>query len=98
MTSFSPPSGRAGRARQIEIGKENTAAIEIWKKAMLEGLGRPATAPEELLAETISSLFIRARRLRDLGRDDTQLLPEAALLQNNSVFRDPRALPPAGDQ
>jgi len=82
----------------MEIGKENGDAIAIWKDAMLRGLGRPWTAPEELIAETIASLFIRARRQRDQGRDDTHLLLEAALLQNDSVFRHPAALPPSAGQ
>ena len=44
------------------------------------------------MAEAICALYLRARRLRDSGRDDVAVLTEAARLQNSSVFRCPAAL------
>jgi hypothetical protein len=78
-----------------EIGRENAAAIEIWKDAMLRGLGREWSHSEELLATTIATLFNRAARERARGnsKQDVALLREAALLMRDSVFRDPHAAP-----
>jgi hypothetical protein len=89
-------AGKAGAPRMRAIGRENAAAVALWKDAMLRGLGRPATFTEELIAETIATLFISARRARDKGdrKGDVELLREAATLMNNSVFRDPRSRAP----
>lgn len=87
---------RRGHARMKQLAVENQAAIQMWKSAMLAGLGRSWTVAEEITAETIASLFNRAAKLRDQGRDDTELLYKACILMRDSVFRDPRAyVPPA---
>jgi hypothetical protein len=93
--NFDAPSGKAGRARQIEIAQENTAAIQLWTGLMIEGLGRPASVAEQITAESIATCFILARRCRDKGdrKGDVELLREAALLMRDSVFRDPHAAP-----
>ena len=51
----------------------------------------------KLIAEAISALFLRARRTRDAGRDDTAILRQACELQQGSVFacRHPNARPMA---
>jgi hypothetical protein len=90
---FDTPSGKAGRCRMAEISRENEANIQLWKSAMLAGLNRSWTVAEEITAESIASLFIRARRERDNGRSDVALLRQAALLMRDSVFRDPHTVP-----
>jgi hypothetical protein len=59
-----------GKARMREIA----AAAEVERKSLatelLAGLGRPATAVDQIAAETISAATVRARRLRAVGRSD----------------------------
>jgi hypothetical protein len=84
-----------GRARQAELAAEMQRAVAVNSAAMLQGLGRPYSLAEHYLAEAISSLFLRASRLRAAGRDDTAVLRQAAELQQGSVFacRHPAAVP-----
>jgi hypothetical protein len=84
-----------GRARQAELAEEMKHAVAVNSAAMLKGLGRPYSLAEQYVAEAISSLFLRAARLRAGGRDDTAVLRQAAELQQGSVFacRHPAAIP-----
>jgi hypothetical protein len=94
ITSGDPRASR-GRQRQAELAAEMKAAVSVNSAAMLAGLGRPHTVAEAFVAEAICSLFLKARRLRDSGRDEFAVLAEAARLQQGSVFacRHPSALP-----
>jgi hypothetical protein len=56
---FDPPTGVKGRRRQLEIANENAAAIQTWVTSLIAGLGREATAAEQLIAEAVASLFVR---------------------------------------
>jgi hypothetical protein len=78
-----------GRERMKELADEMRHEIAVNAGAMIRGLGRPATELETLQAEAISSLFLKARRLRDRGMDDIEHLREATLMTSQSVFRHP---------
>jgi hypothetical protein len=85
ITSDDPRPAR-GRQRQAELGAEMKSAVAINSRVMLRGLNRPVSQSEIFLAEAISALFLRASRLRDGGRDDSEILLQAAKLQQGSVF------------
>jgi hypothetical protein len=82
--------GAQGRKRMRELSAEMRSEIAINADAMIRGLGRPATELETLQAEAICALFLRARRLRDQGKDDVAVLREAVLMTSNSSFRHPQ--------
>ncbi len=78
-----------GRARMVQLANEMRSEVAGVAGIMIASLGRPATALETLQAEAISALFLKARRLRDQGKDDIEYLREACHLTSNSVFRHP---------
>jgi hypothetical protein len=94
ITTDDPRPAR-GRQRQVELAAEMTHAVRVNSEAMLRGLGRPYSIGERFIAESISSLYLRAARLRDSGRDDGPVLRQAGELQQGSVFasRHPAAVP-----
>lgn len=94
--TFTSADRSAGGTRMKELAKENAAAVALWTKLMIEGLGRETTAVERVTAELIAGHFIAARRCRDKGnaRGDVEHLREAALLMRNSVFRHPATASP----
>jgi hypothetical protein len=83
---------KRGHARMKEIAAETKFAIETCSGIMIEGLGRPATEVERLTAIGIASLHLRAARLRDQGKDDSEILMRAAIMTRDSVFRSPHAV------
>jgi len=83
-------SSARGHARMKELADEMRHEIAVLAEAMIRNLGRPASELETLQAEAICALFLRARRLRDRGMDDTAPLREAALMTSSSVFRQPQ--------
>jgi hypothetical protein len=88
ITSDDPRPAR-GRKRQAELAAEMKKAVEINSVIMLKALGRPYTIGEAFIAEAICSMYLKARRLREAGRDDLPALREATLLQQGSVFAQP---------
>jgi hypothetical protein len=86
-------SSARGWARMREIAAEARAETAVLSAAMVRGLeakeGRPATELEKLQAEAICSLFLKARRLRDQGKDYVEYLREAAIMTSQSAFRLP---------
>jgi hypothetical protein len=93
LTSNDPRVAR-GRARMKEIADEMRHEVAILSEAMCRGLGRPATELEKLQSEAISGLFLKARRLRDQGKNDIEYLREAAIMTSQSVFRHPLDISP----
>jgi hypothetical protein len=75
-----------GRLRMKEIADEMRNDVTVVASAMLRGLGRPWNEFEELEAQAIASLHLKAARMRALGRNDIELLREAAVLKQSSVF------------
>ena len=71
FTSESNPSAR-GRQRMAQLAAEDKLEIEKLTAHLVQGLKRPATAGEEIEAELIGTTFVRARRLRGRGRDDSK--------------------------
>jgi hypothetical protein len=88
ITSGDPRPAR-GRKRQAELAAEMKKAVEINSAIMLNSLGRPYSIGEAFIAEAICSMYLRARRLRDAGRDDLPVLTEVARLQQGSAFAQP---------
>jgi hypothetical protein len=86
-----------GWRRMREIRNSDLAETEAMAAGLLDGLGRPATQQDAVLAEKIAALSIRERRLRRGGKakeaqDVTRLLLRAmALLRGRGVNM------PAGD-
>ena len=78
-----------GRERMKQLADEMRAEIAVIADAMIHRLGRPATELEVLQCEAICSLFLKARRLRDQGKNDLEFLKEAAIMTSQSVFRHP---------
>ena len=97
LTSDDPRQAR-GRERMKELADEMKRAIAVNSAIMIAGLNREATPTEVFTAEAICALFLRARRVRESGRDDSGLLRQAAELTNSSVFRPPHAAAPATEQ
>jgi hypothetical protein len=83
-----------GRKRMEQLASEMRHEIAILSDAMVRGLeakeGRPATELEKLQSEAICALFLKARKLRDQGKDDLEHLREAAALTSSSAFRLPQ--------
>lgn len=92
ITSGDPRCSR-GRKRQTELGLEMKETVALTSKAMLDGLGRPYSVGERFIAEAIAALYLRAARLRNAGRNDLELLREAATLQQGSIFASPAGRP-----
>ena len=77
----------AGRARMRQIRDEMAAEITSVATALIEGLGRPASAGEVIEAELIASVLVRSRRQRALARCDAPERRELGRLLRASVFR-----------
>jgi hypothetical protein len=86
--SFEDPkaANARGRARQAELAAEMQNALKHNVPALLAVLGREPTELEKMQAEMLVSLFLRARRVRDAGRDDSPLLRQAADLMRDVPF------------
>jgi hypothetical protein len=83
-----------GRARMAQIARENHHLIDATVRDLTAPLGRMVTAAHLIDAEMIASLWIRARRLRESGRSDLQIMREATNLLRE--FR--QALPVTTEQ
>lgn len=77
---------KRGHQRMAELGAEMRTAVADNSAAMLKDLGHPVTVAERFVAEAICALYLRASRLRSIGRDDSTVLAQAAQLQQSSVF------------
>lgn len=80
------PRAKAGRARQMEIARETTVQIDAIVGELLDALQRPALPAERILAETIAATTVRARRLRENGRDDAAERRELSRQLRSSPF------------
>jgi hypothetical protein len=86
--------GKRGHARMRELADAMRHEIAVNADAMIRGLNRPATELEILQAEAITSLFLKARRLRDQGKNDLEVLREATIMTSSSAFRSPHDYSP----
>jgi hypothetical protein len=100
-------AAKKGRARTREFTREQSEAIKINSRIMLEGLaefmGREPTQLERFQAESISSLYWLAAHARRSGKfkDEVELLMKAAALARDSAFGytlDYRLRRPAAEQ
>jgi hypothetical protein len=60
-----------GWRRMQEIAHESEAVRRAIEAGLLADLGRRATAIDRIAIETLSAAMVRARRLRAMGRNDT---------------------------
>ena len=85
-----------GRHYQRKVGAELMEGVKINAAAMIAGLeqrlGRPASVYEQTAAAGICSLHVRAARMRALGKNDVELLKQAAEMERESIFRHPAAV------
>lgn len=87
-------SGSQGRQRVRELADEMREAIKANVAALLAGLEREPTEIERFDAEALCALLLRARRLRDNGRDDSAVLAQYAILRQTTAFhRAPPSTP-----
>src|ERR1700722_13232109 len=105
MTFTSSAAGAAGRARMKQIAGENKIEIDRIVAGLLspENLGRVATVVDQVAAEALATAFIKSRRLRSAGKDDSAERHQIALLIKHFTHlgADPRPSPateqPSGD-
>jgi hypothetical protein len=85
-------SSARGQARMRELSREQSEAIKINSRIMLEGLaeflGREPSRLEQFQAEAISSMYWQASHARRSGKfkDEVELLMKAAALARDSAF------------
>jgi hypothetical protein len=63
---------RRGWARQQELARESEVQRQRVESALVADFGRAPFAIEACVIEQISARMVRARRLRQQGRDDTE--------------------------
>ena len=81
--SLDDKSRARGRARMKELAAEFKTEISVTVAIVLGTLGREPNELERLQAEALCSLFLRARKLRDNGKNDVEVLREAALMMTS---------------
>jgi hypothetical protein len=87
--------GKAGQVRMIAVSRQLEAERKALAASLLSGLGRPVTMVDEIAAETLSSAIVRARRLREIGKSDAEMLK--LVVQASRAFNlkpQPPAPPP----
>jgi hypothetical protein len=68
MSMTAVAAAAKGRARMLEIAREDADARQAEEWKLITGLGRAPSYAERLLIEQAASLVVRGRRLRALGR------------------------------
>ena len=71
VTKTDQPRLSRGWRRMQEIAHESEAERRLIEAGLLADLGRRATAIDRIAIETLSAAMVRARRLRAMGRNDT---------------------------
>jgi hypothetical protein len=70
-TKNDQPRLSRGWRRMQEIAHELEAERRVIEAGLLVDLGRPANAIDRIAIETLSAALVRARRLRAMGKNDT---------------------------
>ena len=86
-----------GRARQLEQREQNIREVELLTAQLLAGLGRPPIGGETVTAEVIAVTAVKARRLREQGRDDAAERRELRQLLAFAPFGMSPPVPPRID-
>ena len=95
MSSLSTPKNdqprlSRGWRRMQEIAHESETERRAIEAELLVDLGRPPTAVDRIVIETLSAALIRARRLRAMGKNDTeQMRPIAQLFRATTIKSAP---------
>ena len=71
-TKTSRPRLSRGWRRMQEIAHESETERRAIEAELLVDLGWPLTAVDRIVIETLSAALIRARRLRAMGKNDTE--------------------------
>jgi len=77
------PRSAKGVERRRELREQNANEVEQITAQLLAGLGRPPIGGETVAAEVIAATVVKAKRLREAGRDDSV---ERHLLHRLLVF------------
>ena len=86
MAKFSTGNLATGRARQLEIAAENQIEIETQTAHLIHALMREPTPGELIEAELVAVAFVKSRRLRANGRDDSNERRLLRDLMASSIF------------
>jgi hypothetical protein len=71
-TKTNQPHLSRGWRRMQEIAHESEVERRAIEAELLLDLGRSATAVDRVAIETLSAAMVRARRLRAMGKNDTE--------------------------
>ena len=71
-TKNDQPRLSRGWRRMQEIAQESEAERRVIEAGLLVDLGRPPNAVDRIAIETLSAAMVRARRLRAMGKSDTE--------------------------
>lgn len=93
--SSADPRVKSERARMKVIASENRIEVERLTAHLIRGLKRPATPGEEIEAELVAVAFVKARRLREMCRDDRRERRLLNQLMRQTVFGSVPAPSPA---
>jgi hypothetical protein len=77
------PRSLKGVERRRELRELNASEVEQITSQLLAGLGRPPVGGETVAAEVIAATTVKARRIREQGRDDSE---ERQLLRQLLAF------------
>ncbi|WP_456835725.1 MULTISPECIES: hypothetical protein [unclassified Bradyrhizobium] len=72
--TFEPgdPKASRGNRRMRELAERDQADIGELTKSLLASLGRTPTPVDTIAAETLAAAAVRARRLRESGKNDSE--------------------------
>jgi hypothetical protein len=70
-TKADQPRLSRGWRRMQEIARESEVERRAIEAELLVDLGRPPTAVDRIAIETLSAAMVRTRRLRGIGKNDT---------------------------
>ena len=79
-------AGASGSARMKQIAAENKLEIEKQTAHLIHGLKRPPTPGELIEAELVAVAFVKSRRLRLNGKDDSRERRLLKQLMKETVF------------
>jgi hypothetical protein len=98
-TKNDQPRMSRGWRRMQEIAYESEEQRRALEAELLAHLGRPATPADRIAIEALSAAMVRARRLRAMGKNDTeQMRLIAQLLRATGIKSGPAADTPIAGQ
>jgi len=86
--------GGGGKARMTKLAAQTKAERGALAAEMISDLGRPATAIDRVVIESIASAAVRGRQLRDKGHDDVEEVRMIAQLLRASGLKPEKPVSP----